>query len=572
MDFEERTLSYQALYNKYRPQTFDEVVGQKAVTTTLKNALKEDKISHAYLFCGPRGTGKTTMARLFAKALNCDHGIGNQCNECDSCKAITNGDHIDVIEIDAASNSSVESARQLIENVAYQPMMSRFKVYIIDEVHSMSTAAFNALLKTLEEPPSFVVFILATTEPQKVLPTILSRVQRFDFSKVSRNDLITNMKRILTKEKISYEEEALNLIASLSDGGVRDSLSLLDQAVSYCDDILKVDDVNSLFGLLSTEEELKLVSLISKGDAKKCLSLVKSKYEQGADITRLHTDLITVYKDILIYQTTKDETLLEKLNSKQAASYKEDNALLSDKIDYLISSKREYRTADNFLSHFELTLLHLISLNTLTKEVIIENREKTVVEEKVKEEKQEIDEEEKLAKYDSKAELVKKADSNSGFIAKAPEIKEDESPIGYDEDELVNLMLQANKTAREKISNDWDKINQYTSSNSAYEAHALLKSKLVVFACDILLVTNPLSSEVIKINTKKAQNTLRDIAKAVFGKDYHILAITKAEYAKAVEKYRTVKGSLPPREPKIDFGEEKKADDSTSLFNELLGN
>ena len=183
-------MAYQAFYNKYRPQTFSEVVGQKTIVTTLQNAIKDDKIAHAYLFCGPRGTGKTTMARLFAKALNCNEGVGHQCNRCDSCQKITKGDHPDVIEIDAASNSTVDSVRQLIDAVSYQPLMSRYKIYIIDEVHNMSDSAFNALLKTIEEPPSSVIFILATTDPQKVLPTILSRVQRFDFSKVSEKDLV----------------------------------------------------------------------------------------------------------------------------------------------------------------------------------------------------------------------------------------------------------------------------------------------------------------------------------------------------------------------------------------------
>ena len=192
-------MAYQAFYNKYRPQTFEEVVGQKAIVTTLKNAILEDKIAHAYLFCGPRGTGKTTMARLFAKALNCQEGVGKQCNHCESCEKIMKGQHPDVIEIDAASNSTVDSVRQLIENVSYRPIMSPYKVYIIDEVHNMSDSAFNALLKTIEEPPSFVIFILATTDPQKVLPTILSRVQRFDFSKVSEEDLIRNEKRGLVR-------------------------------------------------------------------------------------------------------------------------------------------------------------------------------------------------------------------------------------------------------------------------------------------------------------------------------------------------------------------------------------
>ena len=213
-------MSYLSFYNKYRPQSFSEVVGQKVIVKTLKNSLKNKKISHAYLFCGPRGTGKTTMARLFAKSLNCEEGIGNQCLKCSSCQKIKDGNHPDVVEIDAASNSTVDSVRNLIENISYQPILSRYKVYIIDEVHNMSNSAFNALLKTLEEPPSFVIFILATTEPQKILPTILSRVQRYDFSKVSNEDIFLNLKRVLDMEKIPYEDEALKEISYLADGGV----------------------------------------------------------------------------------------------------------------------------------------------------------------------------------------------------------------------------------------------------------------------------------------------------------------------------------------------------------------
>ena len=215
-------MSYKALYLTYRPQTFEEVAGQKPIVRTLKNALTTGKMAHAYLFAGPRGTGKTSMARLFAKALNCEEGLGHQCNHCQNCQEVANGNHPDVIEIDAASNNGVDQVRDLIEKVRYAPIKGNYKVYIIDEVHMMTTGAFNALLKTIEEPPENVIFILCTTEPFKVIPTILSRCQRFDFSKLSYEEMSEKLHEILDKEGTKYTEAGLKTIIDLADGGMRD--------------------------------------------------------------------------------------------------------------------------------------------------------------------------------------------------------------------------------------------------------------------------------------------------------------------------------------------------------------
>ncbi len=249
-------MAYKALYRTYRPQTFEEVAGQRHIVRTLKNALEKNKIAHAYLFCGPRGTGKTTMAKLFAKALNCEEGIGHQCNNCENCKEIIAGTHPDVIEIDAASNNGVEQVRDLIDKVNYLPIKGKYKVYIIDEVHMMTTNAFNALLKTLEEPPAHVIFILATTEPHNILPTIISRCQRYDFEKVADSDIKERMLEIMNQENISYEDSAVDRIISLADGGVRDALSILDQALAYSGDSLYEEDIINMFGLTSTTEKV----------------------------------------------------------------------------------------------------------------------------------------------------------------------------------------------------------------------------------------------------------------------------------------------------------------------------
>ena len=259
-------MAYQALYRTYRPTRFEEVAGQQHIVKTLRNALATGKIAHAYLFAGPRGTGKTTMAKLLAKALNCDEGIGCQCNECKNCTAINDGTHPDVLELDAASNNGVDEIRELIDKVKYGAFLGRYKVYIIDEVHMLSAGAFNALLKTLEEPPSHVIFILATTEPHKILPTILSRCQRYDFSKVSEGDIRSRIKTVLEKEHIGYNEDAVNLIISLADGGMRDALSMLDQVLAYSGDQLNVEDVLEIFSLESTEEKINLIKSISRGD------------------------------------------------------------------------------------------------------------------------------------------------------------------------------------------------------------------------------------------------------------------------------------------------------------------
>ena len=227
-------MNYQVLYRTYRPNKFSEVVGQEHIVKTLKNSIKNNKIAHAYLFAGPRGTGKTTIAKIFAKAINCSGYINEPCDECESCISIAKGTNPDVLELDAASNNGVDEIRNIINEVTYPPTVSKYKVYIIDEVHMLTVQAFNALLKTLEEPPEHVVFILATTDPQKIIPTVLSRCQRFNFSKLTKFQIVDKMKEVLDKENLAYEEEALKEIATLADGGMRDALSLLEQCPLCC--------------------------------------------------------------------------------------------------------------------------------------------------------------------------------------------------------------------------------------------------------------------------------------------------------------------------------------------------
>lgn len=356
-------MSYKALYRTYRPSTFEEVAGQKVIVQTLQNALNQNKIAHAYLFAGPRGTGKTTMAKLFAKALNCEKGIGHQCNECSNCLAVNDGSHQDIIEIDAASNNGVDDIRSLVDNVNYAPIKGRYKVYIIDEVHMMSANAFNALLKTLEEPPSHVVFILATTEPHKIIPTILSRCQRYNFSKVSDKDIKQRMIEILKIENISYEESAIDLIISLADGGVRDALSMLDQVLAYANQTLNEEDVLDLFALLNKTDKLDLLYAIKDHNVKLLMNKISHFLDKGIDVRRLSADLLGLLKDLLIFYKTKDESLMLFLTKREAKHLSDNLSLsrLNELINSLLKALNDFRFVTDLRSLFELTLLQMAS-------------------------------------------------------------------------------------------------------------------------------------------------------------------------------------------------------------------
>ena len=359
-------MSYKALYLTYRPQTFEEVAGQKPIVRTLKNALATGKMAHAYLFAGPRGTGKTSMARLFAKALNCEEGLGHQCNHCQNCQEVANGNHPDVIEIDAASNNGVDQVRDLIEKVRYAPIKGNYKVYIIDEVHMMTTGAFNALLKTIEEPPENVIFILCTTEPFKVIPTILSRCQRFDFSKLSYEEMSEKLHEILDKEGTKYTEGGLKTIIDLADGGMRDALSILDQVLAFSNNVLHEEDVLAMYGLASIDEKVELLLAIKEGNVSEVVKKSEAYLAGGIDIRRLVLELISLLKDLLIYEKTNDLNLMEKLD-KENADFLAKNLSPADcnsMISSLIEAQNNFKNVSDIRSLFELTLLRMASADS----------------------------------------------------------------------------------------------------------------------------------------------------------------------------------------------------------------
>ena len=356
-------MAYQALYRVWRSQRFDDVVGQKAITQTLKNAIVQKKTSHAYLFTGPRGTGKTSAAKIFAKAINCKHSQdGEPCNVCETCVAITEGRLNDVIEIDAASNNGVEEIRDIRDKAKYAPTQAEYKVYIIDEVHMLSTGAFNALLKTLEEPPQNVIFILATTEPHKIPLTIISRTQRFDFKRISTQDIVDHMAHIMQEMALDYEEQALYVIGRAAEGGMRDALSILDQTISFSDEKVTLEDAMQVTGSLTYEMMDHYIQCCVAGDVERALEGLESILGEGKEARRFLEDLLLYCRDLLMYQQAP-KLLAEKAGTLTEAFKELATQTHAEKIYQLIQilsdTQNEIRFTNNANIYLEVATVKL---------------------------------------------------------------------------------------------------------------------------------------------------------------------------------------------------------------------
>lgn len=353
---------------KYRPMSFDSVVGQQALTTTLKNAVKSGKLAHAYLFCGPRGVGKTTCARIFAKAINCEHPTvdGEACNECESCKAFAEGRSYNIFELDAASNNSVENIKSLMEQTRIPPQVGRYKVFIIDEVHMLSTAAFNAFLKTLEEPPAHVIFILATTEKHKILPTILSRCQIYDFERMTVPNIISHLKNVAEKENIQYEEEALAIIAEKADGGMRDALSIFDQAASFSQGNITYQKVIEDLNVLDADNYFNIVSLALENKVSEIMVLLNDVLNKGFDGGHLVNGLASHVRNVLMAKDAQTLPLLE-VSQQQRQRYQEQaqkcpTRFLYNALQIMNRCDVEYRQSSNKRLLVELTLIQVAQI------------------------------------------------------------------------------------------------------------------------------------------------------------------------------------------------------------------
>lgn len=566
-------MAYKALYRTYRPMAFEEVAGQEHIVRTIKNALATGKIAHAYLFAGPRGTGKTTMAKLLAKALNCDEGIGHECRECKNCLAIMEGNHPDVIEIDAASNNGVDEVRDLIDKVKYGTILGRYKVYIIDEVHMMTPGAFNALLKTLEEPPAHVIFILATTEPHKIIPTILSRCQRYDFSKLSGTEIASRLHEVLEKEDIEFDDDAVDLIISLADGGMRDALSILDQVLAYSGDKLNVQDVLDIFALESTEEKIGLINSIVTGQLKDVLNRLNHYIDRGSDIKRLTNDLLIMLKDVLIYNTTRSDEFFELLNIQQVKSLagkikvKENMEM----IDILMTAVKDYKNVTSINPLFEMSLLKMMTMfsefkDEGEKEVVIETPkevekiiEKPVIEEKIPAKVEPIKENKPAQpslfdEYDLTRQDIKLSDEV--ILLKGLSTNE-ESQFVIDDDKMVDIMVLAKKSIKNDLLKNWINLKRLAnhpklakSANLLIDAHPLVASnKVLVLECALTNIAE-------KVNTIENQTNLQNVIENVFGSRMFVYAVSRVDSIRLQQKYMNLLqlSKLPkPQEIILEF-------------------
>lgn len=565
-----KIMAYKALYRTYRPQTFEEVAGQKHIIRTLKNALASNKIAHAYLFCGPRGTGKTTMAKLFAKALNCEHGVGQQCNECSNCVEITEGSHPDVIEIDAASNNGVEQVRDLIDKVNYLPLKGKYKVYIIDEVHMMTANAFNALLKTLEEPPAHVIFILATTEPHNILPTILSRCQRYDFTKVSDADIEERMMTILEKEGVAYDKDAVRAIISLADGGMRDALSILDQILAYSNNTLSEDDVYSIFGLISTREKINLLLDINSGDVSRTLERIKSFYEGGVDLKRLTENILEILKDTLIYKKTSEATELSVLTEKdaEALASKINIRRIHEMIGSFLKLQLDFKTASNVKTLFEVSILKLLTSEeaavapapqpkveakiapapapTPAPAPVVEQSKIEVkpepIPEPVKEEpkvesQQEVKEEPKPEEDSKKAPDWLFDDSNE-----KKELELEGERYDLDDDLIIKLMVVGDKELRKNLLSRWDELDSYLGHPTLGEVVALLKDgNPFILTGNALVLQYDFEKLSAKANVKGNADKMSEVISKMLGKEIFVYAVSRSESVRLLTAYQNLR-------------------------------
>lgn len=551
-------MAYQALYRKYRPSNFDEVVGQTHIIQTLKNAIVQNRIAHAYLFCGPRGTGKTSIAKIFAKTLNCTNSQDAPCGICENCKMAANGSHPDIIEIDAASNNGVDEVRNLIDKVKYAPMQGKYKIYIIDEVHMMTSGAFNALLKTIEEPPAHVIFIFATTEPNKVLPTIISRCQRFDFNKVSVNDIKYRLSVVCKNEGIEIDQDGLTLIAQLADGGMRDALSILDQCVAYCTSHIDVKDIRKIYGVITSEDIGQLFSSVYKKDVDSFIKDIQKYSDMGMDIKRLTADFIHMLKDSLILDYSENSTLVSDMNKDMIRKYFR-SAPIHFRIqcmEELMDTYNKYTYASNALDYLEASLLKISSYSYEPKSTKIESEydnnsdieEEDNYETSYDDSSDNSDIIEKNCEIVDKNKALEKSEISDVSRETLKQSENTDNKIILNDDFVVQLLVGANKMERNIDTTKFNNIGQFTSSLEFGKYAASLRNSIIMASGSNYIVVCA-SSEIFakQINEFELNYGYEDFMEVLLGKAKKVFALDKTQQARVLDtfKEKMISGNLP---------------------------
>ena len=551
-------MAYQALYRKYRPSNFDEVVGQTHIIQTLKNAIVQNRIAHAYLFCGPRGTGKTSIAKIFAKTLNCTNSQDAPCGICENCKMAANGSHPDIIEIDAASNNGVDEVRNLIDKVKYAPMQGKYKIYIIDEVHMMTSGAFNALLKTIEEPPAHVIFIFATTEPNKVLPTIISRCQKFDFNKVSVNDIKYRLSVVCKNEGIEIDQDGLTLIAQLADGGMRDALSILDQCVAYCTSHIDVNDIRKIYGVITSEDIGQLFSSVYKKDVDSFIKDIQKYSDMGMDIKRLTADFIHMLKDSLILDYSENSTLVSDMNKDMIRKYFK-SAPIHFRIqcmEELMDTYNKYTYASNALDYLEASLLKISNYSYEPKSTKIESEydnnsdieEEDNYETSYDDGSDNSDIIEKSSKIGDKNKVLEKSEISDVSRETLKQSENADNKIILNDDFVVQLLVGANKMERNIDTTKFNNIGQFTSSLEFGKYAASLRNSVIMASGSNYIVVCT-SSEIFakQINEFELNYGYEDFMEVLLGKAKKVFALDKTQQARVLDvfKEKMISGNLP---------------------------
>lgn len=515
-------MSYQALYRVWRPQRFDDVVGQQVITQTLKNAIITNQISHAYLFAGPRGTGKTSAAKIFAKAVNCHHQKdGEPCNECDTCKAITAGTLNDVIEIDAASNNGVEEIRDIRDKAKYAPTQADYKVYIIDEVHMLSTGAFNALLKTLEEPPANVIFILATTEPHKIPLTILSRVQRFDFHRISPQDTFDRMKYILDQKGFKYEEKALWVIANAAEGGMRDALSILDQVLSFSDDNVKLNDALLVTGSVTKQLIQQYFLQVVQHESPAALKTMDQILGQGKDGQRFIEDLISFIRDVLLYQESPQLIQVESTGLKEEDFQELSQAASAQLMYQMIDILNQVQGEMHFTTHPDVYLEVLtIRLSQIDDQPATQNAADQQEMDQLKQQIQNLQQ------------LVQKLESQPAAapVQKRPQRKQENAgtqPVRINLEQVYQILDHATKQDLVDLQNMWPDI--LNMLNPAYRSLIEL-SKPVAASPDGVVVSFDNGFLLQKASVGSLADDVNQGLEKITGSERHVAFVPSAKW------------------------------------------